>query len=101
MPVSTEVARARGRVAGYKRAIKNGERAADDPVCSEANRDLNVAKLTSDADRLAIRAQEIVATWPELTDTQRDRLAAILRAGGDSERAQRVHPEKRTPAAQR
>lgn len=74
MSVSTEVARCRGRVAGYKRAVRNGERAANDPAVTEAERELAVAVLAS-------HATKVVANWPKLTDAQRDRIAAIL-AGG-------------------
>ncbi len=73
MPISSEVARARGRVAGYKRAIKNGERAADHTV-AEAERDLAVAVL-------ADHAKKVVAAWPELTAEQLGRIAGILRSG--------------------
>lgn len=81
MPISTKLAAARGRHSGLQRAVRNGERNANDPIVIEAARDLHVAKLTDDADRLAERAAHLVATWPELTPEQRDRIAAIM-AGG-------------------
>jgi hypothetical protein len=77
MPVSTEIAIKRGRVAGLKRAVKTGERRPDDPVIPAAERDLAV-------EVLAERAQRLVATWPDLTDAQVDRIASILRGGGDA-----------------
>ena len=75
MSISKEVARARGQVAGYKRAVKNGERAADDPVIPASERNLAY-------ELLADKARKLVASWPDLTDEQLDRIAAILRGGG-------------------
>lgn len=80
MPISTEVARCRGRVAGYKRAIRNGERAPDDSVVTKAQQDLDVATLLSDADKLAAKARKVVDTWPDLTDEQLGRIASVLKA---------------------
>ena len=73
--ISPAVARKRGAVAGLKRAVKTGERRPDDPVIPAAERDLAV-------ELLAERAQKLVATWPDLTDEQVDRIASILRGGG-------------------
>lgn len=75
MPVSTAIARKRGAVGGLKRAVKTGERRPDDPAIPEAERDLAV-------ELLAERARKLVASWPDLTDEQLDRIATILRGGG-------------------
>jgi len=74
VPVSKEVARARGSVGGLKRAVKTGERRPDDPAIPAAERDLALQLL-------AERAKRLVATWPELSDEQVDRIAGILRGG--------------------
>jgi hypothetical protein len=76
MATSHEVAVRRGRVAGYRRAIKNGER-TDTSVLAEAEQELAAAVL-------AARAEELVSKWPALTDAQIDRISSILR-GGESE----------------
>ncbi len=74
MPVSPRVAHHRGRVAGFKRAVKTGERAATDPAVAEAERALALALMEE-------RAQKLVESWPDLTDEQIDRVATILRGG--------------------
>lgn len=79
---SPAVSRERARIAGLKRAVRNGERPADCPELVTAERELKVAKLESDADRLAQRAREVVETWPDLTPAQLGRIATILQAGG-------------------
>lgn len=75
MPASTPVARARGKVGGLKRSIRNGER-KDNGILADAERDLAI-------EVLAERAKRVVAAWPDLTDAQVDRIAAILRGTGD------------------
>ena len=71
MPISNEVARCRGRVGGLKRAVRNGERATDDPALENALRALDVEKL-------AEHAAKVVAAWPTLTKSQRDRIGSIM-----------------------
>ena len=61
----------RGRVGGLKRAIRNGERAADDPAVETALRALAIEKL-------AEHAAKVVAEWPTLTELQRDRIGSIM-----------------------
>ena len=62
----------RARVASLSRS-----RAADDPHLVGARRDLR-------AERLADYVAKVVAQAPPLTPAQRDRVAALLRAGGDA-----------------
>ncbi len=76
MPTSTPVARIRGRVGALERCIKTGERPKDDPALPQARQALAV-------EMLAERAARLVAEWPDLTDEQVDRIAAILRGGGE------------------
>lgn len=72
--LSDAAARHRGRIAGLTRAVRNGERPADDPELTEARRDLR-------AEVLAGHVEKVLAQAPPLTDEQRDRIAAILRSG--------------------
>lgn len=61
---------ARARVASLSRT-----RSADDPEVLDARRDLR-------AERLADHISRVVDEAPPLTDAQRDRLASLLRGGG-------------------
>lgn len=72
MPVSKSVAYERGRVAGLTRAVRNGERRADDPSIDDARRNLRAAKAAAYIDRILSEA-------PPLTDEQRVRLAELMR----------------------
>lgn len=72
--LSKAAAHERARIAGLKRAVRNGERGADDPELKEAERNYSAA-------RLADYAAELVAKWPPLTAEQIDTVAQILRAG--------------------
>jgi len=78
--ISPERAKARAAVAGLGYAVQAGKRRADDPQVRDAHRELAVVTLVEDADRLAARAQKLVAAWPDLTPEQLDRVAGILRA---------------------
>ena len=61
----------RGRVAGLKRAIRNGERPADDPELPEALRALGV--------EVAIeRIRKAIASAPQLTDDERSRIVVTI-----------------------
>ena len=82
MPISPEKACVRGRIAGLKRAVNNGERSADDPVLNDCYRDLAVITVAEKAEAVAAEARKVVSTWPNLTPAQRDRIATILRGGG-------------------
>jgi hypothetical protein len=75
MAISKAAAYQRGRIAGLSRAVRNGERPADDPELNEARQNLAYEQLASHAAR-------VVAGWPQPTDEQVQRIAAILRAGG-------------------
>jgi hypothetical protein len=74
MPVDTSRRRS---LAGQKAALRRS-RPPDDPdyiaVCQ------NLA-----AEQLAEHAARVVSTWPAPTEAQLARVAAILRAGGDSD----------------
>lgn len=72
--LSPAAAHHRGRLAGLKRAIRNGERPADDPEVTEAERDYA-------ATRLADYARELVAKWPPMSNEQIETVANILRSG--------------------
>jgi len=60
----------RARVASLSRSRKS-----DDPELIEARRNMR-------AERLAEHVARVVAEAPPLTDEQRERIAALLRAGG-------------------
>ncbi|MGB3893247.1 MAG: hypothetical protein WA942_03215 [Mycolicibacter sinensis] len=62
----------RGRVAGLSRAVRNGERRADDPALIDAKRKLI-------AENTAVYIKRVLAQRPPLTDEQRTRLAELLR----------------------
>jgi hypothetical protein len=57
-------------------AFLTRSREPDDPDLVEARRNLR-------AERLAEHVRKVVAGAPKLTPEQRDRIAAILRGGGD------------------
>ena len=69
--MSPEVLKARSRLATKSRSAVR----ATDTEITEAKRDLAAAKI-------ADYVQRVVATCPPLTDGQRDRIAALLHAGG-------------------
>lgn len=70
--VAKDVGHWRAKVAGLKRAIRNGERPADDGALAEAERNLAAANFVESIVR-------IVDGAPPLTDRQREKLAALLR----------------------
>lgn len=80
MPISAARAKPRARIAGLKRAIRNGERPADCPELRDAYRDLAYAAVVDDADKLAAKAAALVETWPDLTPEQLGRVASVLKA---------------------
>lgn len=69
MALSAESRSHRARIAALSR-----DRQADDPDLLDARRDLR-------ASRLAEHIQRAVSAAPPLTDTQRHRLAELLRSG--------------------
>ena len=72
MALSKAAAHERGRIAGLSRAIRNGERPADDGELDDARRNLR-------AQRLADHLEKVLAEAPPLTNEQRTRLAEPLR----------------------
>lgn len=80
--ISKEVAVCRGRVAGLKRAVRNGERPEHDPALDEAHRDLAVALIVAERDRLAQKARALVDAWPDLDEAQLGRIASVLHGAG-------------------
>jgi hypothetical protein len=62
----------RAAIAGLKRAIRNGERPADDLALTEAQRGLTAARISEFVERELAKA-------PPLTTEQRDQLAELLR----------------------
>lgn len=66
------VARYRAQVAGLSR-----DRANDDPDLRDARQNLRAAKLEN-------HIAKVLSEAPPLTDEQRERIAALLRAGGAS-----------------
>lgn len=74
VPTDPRSAHLRGRIAGLSRAVRNGERPANDPELDDCRRQLAAIKL-------AAAAEDIVANWPRLPDEQIDRIAALLRTG--------------------
>lgn len=64
--------RERARVAGLTRAVRNGERPADDPDLLDAKQRLREATI-------AVYIEKTLAAWPPLTDEQRTRLAELLK----------------------
>ena len=79
MALSPEFTHHRARVAGLRRAVRNGERPANDPELVEAYASL--AKHRTQ-DRTAELVDELVATAPPFTDGQRAAISALLRTGG-------------------
>lgn len=71
--MSTEVLKARSRLATLSRRSV----AASSDQIDDARRDLAEAKIVN-------YVEKIVAAAPPLSDEQRDRIAALLRAGGAS-----------------
>lgn len=65
-----EVSKARATLASLSRCVKTGERSPDDLLV--AREDLERAKLSAKID-------ELVAAAPKLTDSQRTRLAELLK----------------------
>jgi fructose-specific phosphotransferase system component IIB len=71
-----EVSKARATVSAFARCVKNGEREANDPVIVQAKTNLAVANI-------AAYVEKVLSAAPPLTDEQKDRIAGLLRAGGD------------------
>ncbi len=69
-PLSATANRERGRVAALSRS-----RTSADPELVSARRNLRAARLED-------HVQRVLAEAPPLTDEQRERIAALLRAGG-------------------
>lgn len=69
-PLSATANRERGRIAALSRS-----RTSDDPELVSARRNLRAARLED-------HVQRVLAEAPPLTDEQRERIAALLRAGG-------------------
>lgn len=78
MALSAAARSERARIAALTRAIRAGERPADDPAFTAAKRDFAAARIEGDIERILSEA-------PPLTDEQRARLAELLNAetGGD------------------
>lgn len=72
--IPPEIGHLRGRVAGLARAVRNGERPADDPALTDARRALAYT-------RLAEHVRKVVDTAPPPTPEQVTRIASILNAG--------------------
>jgi hypothetical protein len=62
----------RSQIAVISRAIKRGERPADDPALDDAKRDFTAARLEQ-------HIEKALAAAPPLSDEQRTRLAELLR----------------------
>jgi hypothetical protein len=71
--LSKAAAHERARIAGLKRAVRNGERPPNDPALKEAERNYCAA-------RMADYAKRLVATWPPMSDEQIETVANILRS---------------------
>ena len=74
MPAPPSVRVAKARKAALARAVRNGERPADDHDYVEACRELNALNLES-------AVQQALAKAPRPTDEQLGRVAALLRVG--------------------
>jgi hypothetical protein len=72
VPADPQTAHLRGRIAGLSRAVRNGERPANDPDLDDCRRQLAARKL-------AEYAKDIVANWPPLTDEEVDGVVSIIR----------------------
>lgn len=75
MAISSAAAHHRARIAGLKRAIRAGERPADDPELEQAQRDLRDVLL-------AERVEAVVRDWPKLSEKQQSRIADLLLTAG-------------------
>ena len=82
MAISAAKAKPRARIAGLKRAVRNGERPADDPELRSAYREIAVVTVVEEADALAAKARQLVAEWPDLNGDQLGRIAGVLKAAG-------------------
>ena len=82
--ISAAKAKPRARIAGLKRAVRNGERPANCPELTAAYRELAVVTVEEEADTLAAKAAKLVADWPDLNDEQLGRIAGVLKAAGAS-----------------
>ena len=71
--------KARGKVAALTRS-----RTPDDPELVEARNKLRESRAAHEAERFVAYVERIVAEAPPLTDEQRDKLAVLLRGGGDA-----------------
>ena len=80
MPISASKAKPRAKIAALSRAVRNGERSADCPELHDAYRELAVASVVDDADKLADKAAKLVADWPDLTPEQLGRIASVVKA---------------------
>jgi hypothetical protein len=76
MAISKAKAHHRAVVASLSRCVATGERPADDPELLEARRNLKAVGLEE-------HVAKVVAEAPPLTDEQRTRISALLRAGGN------------------
>lgn len=75
-PLSHRAARYRGRIAGLTRAVRNGERPADDPELTNARQSFAAA-------RIADYIEAVLAKAPPLTAEQRQQIAdAVLTTPG-------------------
>jgi hypothetical protein len=72
--ISAETARHRGRVAALARAVRHGERPANDPELIAARRDLAY-------EQLAEHVRKVVDAAPPATADQLARIGTILQAG--------------------
>lgn len=79
MPISAAQSKPRAKIAALTRAVRNGERPADCPELKQARRDLAYASVLDDAEKLAAKAAQLVADWPDLTREQLDRIAGVLK----------------------
>ncbi len=70
-----EVSKARARVGALSRCVKTGERSPDDPAVVNAKTDLAAANI-------AAYVEKVLSGAPPLSNDQRERIAALLRAGG-------------------
>lgn len=82
MPISAARAKQRGKIAALTRAVNNGERPKDCPELNAARKELEVVRLSEEAETLAVKARALVADWPDLSDEQLGRIAGVLKAAG-------------------
>lgn len=69
-PLPPHAARQRARIASLTRAVRNGERPADDPALDDARREFAVS-------RIADCITAILEKAPPLTDEQRQQIANL------------------------